>query len=326
MSSPKNTSHQKLMEAVQKAAPPQSKTSTPEYMRRLAYIPDRALASRLVIEQAELEFDTDQGKDIPCLESELKECDTMHAASRKTLQTLESQLAGTNALIRSPTCEARITFLHKDRSDQISLVLLSACLVLMLVMGSANTYSNIMASGEIVYLEQPWLAWCIAALVPAASTVFKYVSHFFDYEKTKKRYAVVVYVLTIISVCAWAVLFAHTFNGVASTLDWNTFSSSDGGKGSAMVILQMASEVLIAAALFLAIEGINIKYNPNVLKNNPDYAEITKALNKHKADHDQISQKRNAAHTELTRLKNERQKFLLHRSTEFASLIMSQTV
>ena len=194
----------------------------------------------------------------------------------------------------------------------------------MLIMGAANTYSNIMGSGEPVFLEAPWLAWCLSALVPIGSVAFKYVSNFFDHASSKKRYAIFIFILTTFAIIAWAVMFAQNFNGIAGGMDWDSLGSSDGGKGSLMVFLQIAAEILISAALFLAIEDISIKYNPDILKNNPDHTEFSAALKKHKAEHEATGKKRNTDHTAFVLLKNQRQQHLNMRSTEFAALILSR--
>lgn len=79
-------------------------------------------------------------------------------------------------------------------------------------MGAANIYANLMAAGEPVFLEQPWLAVCLSALVPCGSTALKFISHFFDHAYTKKRYALGVYVLTILAIAGWSVTFSLNFN------------------------------------------------------------------------------------------------------------------
>ena len=322
----KNSTHKKIVDAAQKAKPAQVQSAIPKYMRDLLRMQDQAVATDMVLQQAELEFDIGDGKEVPRLEIECKDNDKAFSASQKILDTLETQLANTPRFIRSPDQEARTPFAKIDRFDQIKMLLLMLFLILMMLMGAANTYSNIMASGVVVFLEQPWLAWCISAMVPASSMVFKRFSDFFDYKTTKRRYAICIYVITSITIIAWMILFAQSFNGVAGEIDFTALGNSDGGKGALLVFLQTACEVLIAAALFLAIEDITMKYNPDVLKDNPVFHQMTGALKKHKAEHDALSQKRNKAHTAHTLLKNQRQQHVNNRASEFAALILSRSL
>ena len=82
MSTTKNPTHKKVLESARKAKPLQPQSEIPGYMRKLSQIPDRALASELALEQAGLEFDVKDGKDIPRYELDCKENETAFTASK----------------------------------------------------------------------------------------------------------------------------------------------------------------------------------------------------------------------------------------------------
>jgi len=57
MTTSKTPTHKKVVESARKAATSKKSTSPPDYVKSLARIQDRSLASELLLEQAGLEFD-----------------------------------------------------------------------------------------------------------------------------------------------------------------------------------------------------------------------------------------------------------------------------
>lgn len=320
----KTATQKKLIAVSGKAARPAA-TSPPDYIRKLATVPDRKLAAELVSEQAGLEFDAGDGKDIPHLEADKEELDARYMASRKQLEQIESKRKHTRRYIKRQGDEHK-PFLTWALKDQFATVLLWSSVLLMMGMGGANTFANLMASGEPVFLDRPWLAVTLSALVPCGSVAIKFISHFFDHAATKKRYALGVYVLTIIVIIAWCVNFSINFTGVTGGLDWDSLSESDGGKGPLMVFLQIACEILIASSLFLALEEVGLQYDPPAYVINPEYVEVEKAWREHKSGHDELGQQRNRVTSALTALKNARQQHVNHCLVDFHALIASRHI
>ena len=181
-------------------------------------------------------------------------------------------------------------------------------------MGAANVYANLMASGEPVFIEQPWLAVFLSGLVPAGATALKFISGFFDYARTKKRYALSIYVVTALVLLIWSVSFSLNFTGVTGGMDWDAFGQDDGGKGPFLVWIQIVAEILVAAALFLAAEDIYLKYAPDSYIENLDYLNSAKALKAHSAEHDALRDTRNANHARIAQLTAARQAFINERT------------
>ena len=214
----------------------------------------------------------------------------------------------------------RYGFLQMKTYDQISLTLLVPTLITTLIMGAANVYSNLMASGEPVFLEQPALAVFLSMLMPAGSTALKFISNFFDYQSTKKRYALFIYSLTAFALLAWSVLFAMNFTGVAGGIDWETLGESDSGTGSFLVWIQLVAEILVAAALFLAAEEIYLKYVPNDYTENPDYTNAKKALDAHIISHEKLRDARGKNIADIAVLNAARKAFINERMADYMAL------
>lgn len=100
--------------------------SPPGFIRKAVYLPDRKLAAALVTEQAGLEFDTDSGKDIPCLEAEKTALDARYRVSRDELEALEHKRKHTQRAIKCPN-EERKPFLSWPLKDQCAVVMLTPC-------------------------------------------------------------------------------------------------------------------------------------------------------------------------------------------------------
>ncbi|MES9863531.1 MAG: hypothetical protein ABW157_13570 [Candidatus Thiodiazotropha sp. LLP2] len=320
----KTTAQKKLITVSGKTALTAA-TSPPDYIRKLVSVPDRKLAAEFASEQASLEFDAEDGKDIPRLEAEKEELDERYMASRQQMEQLEHKRKNTKRYIKRQNEESK-PFSTWALKDQLSTVLLGLALVAVMGMGAANTFANLMASGEPVFLDRPWLAVTLSALVPCGSMALKFISHFFDHAVTKKRYALGVYVLTIIAILAWCVNFSINFTGVTGGMDWDALGESDGGKGPLLVFLQIACEILIAAALFLAIEEVSLTYNPPAYDDNPEFIEIDKAFKAHKPDHEKLVEHRNRVTSTLAILKNTRQQHVNNRLLDFHALISSRNI
>lgn len=172
-------------------------------------------------------------------------------------------------------------------------------------MGSANVYANLMS--EIAFIENPWLAVTLSALMPAGATGMKFISGYFEYAKTKKRYALCVYSLTAIFMLAWSAVFAMNFNGAAGAVDWDALGEDDHGKGALLVWIQITCELLIAASIFLAIEQITHKYAPDRKEESAEFTNLERSLAEHGKSHAPLHKAYTECFGEKTVLEKERE-------------------
>lgn len=202
--------------------------------------------------------------------------------------------------------------------DRILLCVIIAFLVLSCAMGMANVYANLVASNP-VFIESPWLAIMISSLLPIASVSIKFVTNFMAFDRSRKRYALFIYVATGVALLCWAVLFGLNNTGVASTVNWDSFDDST-DLGSAFVWAQLMVEVLSASALFLAAEDIYMRYSPDVYLENPEYVEIEKLMKDHLAVHEGMREQRGTLHGHLVKLTADRNAFVNEKIVEYISL------
>lgn len=303
----------------------QAKAQTPEDIgRKLSRHHDAGEAMRIIEEQGGLEFDSQHGAEIERLRQESAELDARYATSSETLKELEKRKASTRRYIKSSPVYAGsedkpVKFRHWPGKDKVLIVLISVCLLVVLGMGAANVYANLMASGTPVFLEAPWLAAMLSALLPIASISVKFVTGFMSLDTSRKRYAITIYGLTLATLAVWSVLFAMNFSGVSGGIDWQALESG-GNKGPALVWSQMMLEMLAGAALFLAAEDIAMRYAPDVYVENLEYLEIEKALKAHLPQHEDLCARRAEIQGRLNALLAERQAYINHKLADYVAL------
>jgi len=203
--------------------------------------------------------------------------------------------------------------------DKVIFVFVFAALVVAMVMGASNVYSNLIASGVTVFIEKPWLAVFLSMLVPTGSAAIKFIINFMEHERSRKRYALWVNVLTILSLLVWSILFALNFTGVSGGIDWESMGESH-SSGAALVWIQLFAEMLIASSLFLVIEDIYMRYSPDFYPENPEYVANCKALESYEQTHEKLRDKRNKRHGRLVELNAERLVSINEKTADYINL------
>jgi len=292
--------------------------------RKLSRHHDAGEAMRIIEEQAGLEFDVQKRGGIQTLQLESAELDARYEVSSETLNELEKQKAGTKRYMKSSHLYAgsdnrAVEFKDWLVKDKFLILLIGVCLVSALGMGAGNIYANLMSSGNPIFIEDPWLAAMLSALLPIASVAVKFVTNFMSLDKSRKRYAITIYALTLTTLAIWSVLFAMNFSGVSGGIDWEALESA-GNSGPALVWSQMLLEMLAGAALFLAAEDIYMRYAPDVYVENLEYLEIEKALKTHLPQHEALCARRAEIQGRLNALLAERQAFINHKLADYVSL------
>lgn len=311
---PKKQSTQAKLIAMSEGDNLRAKSSAPSssFTQKMLFYPDRQVAAQIVGEQAKLTFDQDEGAELVKLELERDEMNDRYKNSCALRDQLEEKLRNTKRYVKYYTLhtekqDERVSFSGWRKQDQISIVVLLISLGVAMVMGAANVYANLMASGEPIFLEKPSLALFLSLLVPTGSAALKFISNFFDYDKTKKRYALGIYILTALTLLTWSVCFAMNFAGVSGGLDLDALVEGDNGSGVLLVWTQLAAEILVAGALFLAAEDIWNKYQPELYTESLEYKNIESALKKHLTIHDDLREQRNKVHMRIHELTSKSQ-------------------
>ena len=293
------------------------------FIRKVTQHPKIDEAKQWIKEQAGLLWDRVHGAELAQITEEmaslLRRCET----TQQTLDALEKAKANTSRFIKAGTVhtgkdDGVVHFRDWHRRDQILIWVLGTFAVVCMVMGWSNVYTNLLASGEPVFLDSPWLAGTLAALSPIASIAVKWVTHFFRYDKTRQRYSISVFALTLIVLLLWTVLFVDNFPGVASPV---LFDADDGfDTGPMLVWSQLMLEILAASCLWLGVEEIWIRYAPGWYVENQEYVEIDKAINTLRPELDEFHERLRVLQGRKTTLEADRQAYINEQIATFIAL------
>ncbi len=306
--------------------PPEAEKAGEVFFRRLVHHNDAEISGAMATEQATHQADAQFGAELASVRLDSEDIDAAFKVSFKSLTDRETRLANTARYIKSGTLHsiggkdaADIRWKDWRRKDQILLCVLLFCLIIAAGLGMGNVYANLIASGNAVFIEKPWIAVMISALMPIASVSVKFVTNFLTYDTSRKLYAKCIYAATGIAFLFWGSLFGLTHSGVTSGIDWDSLGET-ADYGSAFVSSQLLVELLAASALFLAAEDIYMRYSPDVYMDNLEYLEIEKALKEQRAIHETLHQKRGELHGRLIELEAQREAFINEKVVEFISL------
>jgi len=293
------------------------------FAHKLLRYPDPKAALDVVGEQAALEFDVAHSEREK-IQREVNALDEQFVASSSVVNHLENTLNATKRHIKcAPSLsESNLACIPpKDwkLKDQILFVLTTVMLIPAMIMGASNVYANLMSSGTPAFIESPWLAVSLSFIMPIAATAIKFVTQFIDSDLWRRRYSLMIYVVTLFLLMAWTVLFAMNFSGISGDMDTDIFGETS-NTGNLLVWSQLAVEIFAASALFLAAEDIYLRYAPETNMLNPEYIEVEKALKIHRAQHAKLCALSNEKYACLSALNAKRQVHINEKSVEFIDL------
>lgn len=290
-----------------------------DFLRSLLYEDDPKTAEEKARKRAGTAFDaSEKGSRLARLEKEYAEISPRYTSSLRVLEELEHKRYHTPKHVPSGNKDNVIPYREWKFRDKVFAFILSIASLFVMYAGGANVYSNLMS--EIVFLENPSLAISIAALIPTGSIGIKFISGYFSFEDTKRRYALWIFSLTAIFILAWSAVFAMNFNGAAGSIDWDTIGESNDSKGALLVWIQITCELLVAASIFLALEHITSKYAPEELKTNKNWLTTEKAIKDHMLIHKPLRDEYIEIFTAKSMLANERESLCTHWSDQYMAL------
>jgi len=307
-----------------KGARAQTPDEQDSYFKNLLFHEDTNEAIERARKKATLDYDSENISEIETLRSEIKEKSSRLKKYQKLEATLYTKLISTDQEVRLPPGQGKKLKdeeeLRMSGKDKITVALTTIAAILTLFMGASNIYSNLMASGTIVFLEKQYLAIFISALLPTGSIALKYASNFMRLDSSRRRYAQCVYTCTILSLLAWTILFSMNFSGVSGGLDIDALLD-DSGSENLLVWIQIMAELLVGSALFLVIEDIMLKYNPEVVDVNPKYTQLQKkyaSLKQENIDLEDLCAKKTGR---LREVEKNRERYIEERVERFRNLV-----
>lgn len=272
----KNVTHLKVL-SNDPAASKMPARPSPSIGAYLIFHPDKVQAEALVAQQSRLEFDSNTNGQLAELSMQQANLETDLASHTQHLAQVRQNLDTAKEFIRASTGEEGTPFGRWPIQDRATLVLASLTSIAVVATGCSNVFANLMSAGIPVFLEHPALAWTLSAIVPAGAFVLHAGVSFLDLERTRRTYAKGIFAATGILLLIWTVLFAMNFSGVSGSFDVLSLGESS-GSATAFVWVQLASEIVIAAALFLVIESLCAKHQPDHYARNPEHEQLATSL------------------------------------------------
>lgn len=311
-----------LVDTASKGVKAAATSSVQDFSHKIARIPDPALAAVISEENAALKFDAQHPElhQVTLLQPEL---DKRFENSDKQMEELERSVREIPREIKSNAVHAggdkgKIGFWRWSLMDKMSSILLLPAGLACLVMSSVNVYSNLMSSGDPIYIKNRLIPLFISLLAPSCSIAIKFIGNIFEHNhRSKKRFTNFMFLSSGIAFIAWIALFSAAYSGPVSGVDWEALTeASKGDLGSWLAFTQLLTEILIGGSLFLALQDICLKYSPDYYIDNPAYLAAVKARDAHLVIHNALRDIRNENHTRLTVLKAERQAYINEKLVE----------
>ncbi|MEO1149673.1 MAG: hypothetical protein AAFW83_01670 [Pseudomonadota bacterium] len=154
----------------------------------------------------------------------------------------------------------------------------------LLGLGAVNVATTILASGIPVFLEQPYLAWMLSALVPAAALAVKSGYHLLDWDTSRKAYSLGMFGLSGVLIFIWIILFVFSFEGATADIDWDVLNGDFTDQqdhslvGKLRNAVQIIAEVVIGASLFLVYDRRQARCSASYSMKNPKWNEADKQV------------------------------------------------
>jgi hypothetical protein len=197
--------------------------------------------------------------------------------ARQQQITVEQKLQDTPSRLVTPPDTSKDAIgwngLSRMRSkDIIQLVLFGGLTMLSFYICYSNVLTNLLATGEPVFLDSPVKAMMIALLAPAVAATIKILPGLFEREAHQSLCRRSIYGITAISALMWIALFSHEYNGLSGGMpELSDFSLDGSNLGSWLTFSQLFTEIMVGASLFIRFTSILDIYEPERSLPNPNY-------------------------------------------------------
>ncbi len=268
-----------------------------EFIRMLLDHPDLKEAKKMVAEHAKLLWKKTWGAELESVKLDVKTIESSFAKASDIHSSLTNKLRNTKAYVPAASVYGEkdskgIPFADWQSKDKVIVVLSLIAALVVLTMGAANVYANILGSGNPIFIEQPYLAVIISMLVPTGSIAMKFVTDKFESDRTKAMYTKTLSFLAVLALLTWTVLFALNFHGLSADIDFEGMGETS-PTASALTWIQLLAELLVEFVLCQTASDTYAKYAPNAFVRNPEYIEIESTLNEHAKPYEALGKERN---------------------------------
>ena len=220
---------------------------------------------------------------------EEEEARVRKADADEALQATDRNQTQARSVSSSGKEQEDIPFLDWGWYNVMNASLIAFILVMLLGLGVTNVATTILSSGIPIFLEQPWVAWMLGGLVPAASFTLKYFYHIFRLDRTRYLYALSIYSISLVLLFLWILLFSQTFEGVTGGVDWDNLGH-DAGHGVLNKLrtgVQILGEVFCGASLFLVIDRMHAQFSKRHRTISSNWVEKAEEAEEAQSAHDE---------------------------------------
>jgi hypothetical protein len=293
--------------------PPELKSQLKKVARQARSMPpDQGEA--LITGQCNALFDA-HNESSASLQSALLQAEHDKAFADNRQQDIEEKLKQTPVRLIAPPDDDQTSLTEPSDShrglrlkDQYQLWLYGVLTLLLMYVSFQNVYAILLATGEVVFIEDKYKAMAIAALAPAVSTAIKNLPNFFYSVGHKHACERAIYGVTALSAILWIGLFAYSFEGVSGGMpDLSDLSLEGDTVAHWQTFSQLWVEVMCAASLFIRFNSLLDRLQPEQHRKNPDYLGLTADLEQARVQAQYAEKQYEAARTALSQHEAKRQ-------------------
>jgi len=289
------------------------------FRRNLLSHPNPKEVKKLVEEHAEFDFGRHYAGKMEALDYDSKEYEERCTYSGESLSRFQKKESQTDPYIsvaaaRGDGKPGDIPFAQWGLKDQAEYLLTVILGVLVLGASSATAFSAIMSQGIPTFLEEPWLAAFLSILLPASSMALHFLADLLDDDRSRRLYIQTIFKMTGVSLAAWIGIFALNFAIGSSTVDLESLGKTD-YIAILFTALQMSTEVLCGASLFLKSGFVHARYSGSTHLRNSESLMLGTVIHDRRVPHDEDRKLRNAVRGRLVQLQAMRE---VHKQNQVA--------
>ncbi|MEP4193239.1 MAG: hypothetical protein ABJN51_19260, partial [Sneathiella sp.] len=250
-------------------------------------IPDADAAAEQISRLVKAAFQAKFGKKMIALEEKIKRFQKIHDLYEEELRNVRGHLKQTRKVL--PSCRANrdlddrdmveVPFSHWQVRHQVEAIILLVTMLFAVLASLLTAHANLTGSGLQVFIDNPLLAWSMAALVPLSAIAVKTIHAYLHTGWAIKTFIFVLTASMLVSIGLWIILYADMYHGLSPALSvggllddpslWDQF------RDTAFIVLSLTTEVLIGTCLGLRLSIIAGNYSPDYFYPNPEYQVLS---------------------------------------------------
>lgn len=168
-------------------------------------------------------------------------------------------------------------FRHKVEAVLVSIALFVSTLASLL-----TAEANLVGSGVQIFLDNPPLAWTMAALAPLSGFAIKTIYESLPGGWPSQTFKFALITAMVVSIVLWLLLYAQSYHGLSPDISFGGVfdapSAWDQIRDTAFVAISLTTEVLIGAVLAVRLTVIAGCYSPDYSKDNPAFFRLEKKV------------------------------------------------